>query len=243
MQEKLEGLKIPNHVAIILDGNGRWAKKKGMPRTYGHMQGAKNVEPICRAADRMGIRYITMYAFSTENWKRSETEVNTLMDLLGQYMKKLLKSAVKENMQVRFIGDRTALSPELQESMNYLEETTKVCTGITFSIALNYGSRDEIRRATEKIAEEVKAGKLDPSEITEETISAHLDTAGIPDPDLLIRTSYELRLSNFLMWQLSYSEFYFTEVPWPEFTEEELYKAVEAYSRRDRRYGGVKEDK
>ena len=241
MQEKLEGLKIPNHVAIILDGNGRWAKKKGMPRTYGHMQGAKNVEPICRAADRMGIRYITMYAFSTENWKRSETEVNTLMDLLHQYMKKLLKSAVKENMQVRFIGDRTALSPDLQESMAVLEETTKVCTGITFSIALNYGSRDEIRRAVTKIGEEIKAGTLDPSEVTEETIATHLDTAGIPDPDLLIRTSYELRLSNFLMWQLSYSEFYFTEVPWPEFTEEELYKAVEAYSRRDRRYGGVKE--
>ncbi len=239
----MEDLKIPQHVAIILDGNGRWAKKKGMPRTYGHMQGAKNVEEICRAADRLGIRYITMYAFSTENWKRPEAEVSTLMDLLHQYMKKLLKSAVKENMQVRFIGDRSALSEDLQESMGILEETTKVCTGLTFSIALNYGSRDEIRRAVTKIGEEIKEGKLAPSDITEELIASHLDTAGLPDPDLLIRTSYELRLSNFLMWQLSYSEFYFTEVPWPEFTEEELKKAVEAYSRRDRRFGGIKEAK
>ncbi|MCR5715970.1 MAG: isoprenyl transferase [Lachnospiraceae bacterium] len=233
-------MNIPNHVAIILDGNGRWAKSKGMPRNYGHMQGAKNVEGICRAADELGIRYLTFYAFSTENWKRPQAEVDALMNLLNQYIKKLLKSAVKENMQVHFIGDRSALGSEIQESMKTLEETTKVCTGLTFTIALNYGSRDEIRRAMVRLADEVKAGTLAPEMITEELIASHLDTAGIPDPDLMIRTSYELRLSNFLMWQLAYAELYFTEVPWPDFTKEELQKAVEAYSNRDRRFGGIK---
>ncbi len=233
-------MNIPNHVAIILDGNGRWAKSKGMPRNYGHMQGAKNVEGICRAADEIGIRYLTFYAFSTENWKRPQAEVDALMNLLNQYIKKLLKSAVKENMQVHFIGDRSVLNAEIQESMRILEETTKVCTGLTFTIALNYGSRDEIRRAMVKIGERIKAGELEPGEITEEMIAEQLDTAGIPDPDLLIRTSYELRLSNFLMWQLAYSEFYFTEVPWPDFTKEELQKAVDEYSSRDRRFGAIK---
>lgn len=234
-------MNIPNHVAIILDGNGRWAKSKGMPRNYGHIQGARNVEGICRAADDLGIRYLTVYAFSTENWKRPKAEVETLMSLLNQYMHKLLKMAKKENMHVRFIGDRKALSPEICKSMETLESTTSDCTGLTFTIALNYGSRDEIVRSTRKIAEKAAAGELKPEEITEEYFETCLDTAGVPDPDLMIRTSYELRISNFLLWQLAYAELYFTEVPWPEFTAEELKKAVEEYSRRDRRFGAIEE--
>ncbi|MBQ5376847.1 MAG: isoprenyl transferase [Lachnospiraceae bacterium] len=234
-------MSVPNHVAIILDGNGRWAKSKGKPRTYGHMQGAKNVETICRAADAIGIKYLTFYAFSTENWKRPETEVEALMSLLDQYLKKLMKSAVKENMQVHFIGDRSALNEKIQETMGVLEEKTKVCTGLTFTIAINYGSRDEIRRAVQEIAKEAKDGNLAIEDITEAEIAKHLDTRDIPDPDLMIRTSYELRLSNFLMWQLAYAEFYFTEVPWPDFTKEELQKAVDEYEKRHRRFGALEE--
>ncbi len=234
-------MSVPNHVAIILDGNGRWAKNKGKPRTYGHMQGAKNVETICRAADAIGIKYLTFYAFSTENWKRPESEVEALMSLLDQYLKKLMKSAVKENMQVHFIGDRSALNEKIQETMGVLEEKTKVCTGLTFTIAINYGSRDEIRRAVQEIAKEAKDGNLAIEDITEAEIAKHLDTRDIPDPDLMIRTSYELRLSNFLMWQLAYAEFYFTEVPWPDFTKEELQKAVDEYEKRHRRFGALEE--
>jgi len=234
-------MSVPNHVAIILDGNGRWAKSKGKPRTYGHMQGAKNVETICRAADAIGIKYLTFYAFSTENWKRPEAEVEALMSLLDQYLKKLMKSAVKENMQVHFIGDRSALNEKIQETMGVLEEKTKVCTGLTFTIAINYGSRDEIRRAVQEIAKEAKDGNLAIEDITEAEIAKHLDTRNIPDPDLMIRTSYELRLSNFLMWQLAYAEFYFTEVPWPDFTKEELQKAVDEYEKRHRRFGALEE--
>ena len=234
-------MSVPNHVAIILDGNGRWAKSKGKPRTYGHMQGAKNVETICRAADAIGIKYLTFYAFSTENWKRPETEVEALMSLLDQYLKKLMKSAVKENMQVHFIGDRSALNEKIQETMGVLEEKTKVCTGLTFTIAINYGSRDEIRRAVQEIAKEARDGNLAIEDITEEEIAKHLDTRDIPDPDLMIRTSYELRLSNFLMWQLAYAEFYFTEVPWPDFTKEEKQKAVDEYEKRHRRFGALEE--
>ena len=234
-------MSVPNHVAIILDGNGRWAKSKGKPRTYGHMLGAKNVETICRAADAIGIKYLTFYAFSTENWKRPETEVEALMSLLDQYLKKLMKSAVKENMQVHFIGDRSELNEKIQETMGVLEEKTKVCTGLTFTIAINYGSRDEIRRAVQEIAKEAKDGNLAIEDITEAEIAKHLDTRDIPDPDLMIRTSYELRLSNFLMWQLAYAEFYFTEVPWPDFTKEELQKAVDEYEKRHRRFGALEE--
>ena len=235
-------MNIPNHVAIILDGNGRWAKSKGMPRNYGHIQGARNVEGICRAADDLGIRYLTLYAFSTENWKRPKTEVETLMSLLNQYMHKLLKTAKKENIHVRFIGDRGTLSTEMQESMEVLESTTKVCTGLTLTIALNYGSRDEIIRGVKSIAGKAAAGELKAVDITEEYFGNCLDTAGVPDPDLLIRTSNELRISNFLLWQLAYSELYFTEVAWPDFTAEELKKAVEEYSRRSRRFGAIDEE-
>lgn len=231
---------IPNHVAIILDGNGRWARKKGMPRNYGHIQGAKNVEVICRAAYEMGIKYLTVYAFSTENWNRPQEEVDALMKLLNQYMKNCQKTAKKNNMCVRVIGDKTGLSEEIQRDIAALEEATKDYDGLHFTIALNYGGRDELVRAVKKIAKKVQEGTVNPEEIDEKMVTAELDTAGLPEPDLMIRTSYELRISNFLLWQLAYSEFYFTEVPWPDFDEKELRKAVEEYQRRDRRFGLVK---
>lgn len=231
--------KVPRHVAIILDGNGRWAKKRGMPRNYGHVQGAKNVEVICRAAHDMGIKYLTVYAFSTENWKRPQDEVDALMKLLNQYMKNCQKTAKKNNMKVRVIGDKTGLSEPIQRDIAALEEATKEYDGLNFTIALNYGGRDELTRTVKKIARAVKDGEIDPEDITEELISKYLDTAGLPDPDLMIRTSYELRISNYLLWQLAYAEFYFTEVPWPDFDEKELQKAVEAYQQRDRRFGMV----
>lgn len=230
---------VPQHVAIILDGNGRWAKKRGMPRNYGHAQGAKNVEVICRAAYNMGIRYLTVYAFSTENWNRPREEVDALMKLLNQYMKNCQKTAKKNNMKVRVIGDKSGLSEEIQRDIAALEEATKEYDGLNFTIALNYGGRDELTRAVRKIALSVKNGDISPEDITEETVSASLDTAGLPDPDLMIRTSHELRISNYLLWQLAYSEFYFTEVPWPDFDEEELQKAVAAYQLRERRFGKI----
>ncbi|MDE7321009.1 MAG: isoprenyl transferase [Lachnospiraceae bacterium] len=231
-------MKIPQHVAIILDGNGRWAKAKGMPRNYGHVQGAKNVERICEDAYHMGIKYLTVYAFSTENWRRSRDEVDALMTLLRNYMKTCVKTAKKNHMRVRVIGDKTGLAKDIQDSIANLERESRDQDGLNFTIAINYGSRDEICRAVKKIAEK----GIRPEEITEEVISAHLDTAGIPDPDLLIRTSGEQRLSNYLMWQLAYTEFYFTDLPWPDFSKEELTKAIEKYNQRERRYGGVKEE-
>ena len=231
-------MNIPQHVAIILDGNGRWAKAKGMPRNYGHVQGAKNVEKICEDAYYMGIEYLTVYAFSTENWKRSKDEVDALMTLLRNYMKTCVKTAKKNHMRVRVIGDKSGLAEDIQASIAKLDEESKDQDGLNFTIAINYGSRDEICRAVKKIVEEGIASE----DITEQVISDHLDTAGIPDPDLLIRTSGELRLSNYLMWQLAYTEFYFTDVPWPDFNKAELEKAIEKYNGRDRRYGGVKEE-
>lgn len=237
-----QGLKIPNHVAIILDGNGRWAKAKGMPRNYGHVQGAKQVEIICEEAYRMGIQYLTVYAFSTENWNRPQDEVDALMKLLRNYMKNCLKTAEKNKMCVRVLGDKSRLDEDIRTRIEELEEATQNNDGLHFQIAINYGGRDELVRATRKLAEKVAAGELAAEDITEKTIENFMDTAGIPDPDLLIRTCNELRISNFLLWQLAYTEFYFTEVPWPDFTKEELVKAVEAYTRRDRRYGGLKEE-
>ncbi len=230
---------VPKHVAIILDGNGRWAKAKGMPRTYGHTMGAKNVEPICRAAYDLGIRYLTFYAFSTENWNRPSEEVKALMKLLDSYLKNCLEIAEKNNMRVRVIGDIAKLSPDMQEKIRVLEEASKDYTGLTLSIALNYGSRDEMVRGIRKVAADVKDGALSVDDISEELFSGYLDTAGIPDPDLMIRTSGEQRLSNYLLWQLAYAEFYFTPVAWPDFHEKELKEAVQAYMDRDRRYGGV----
>ena len=235
-------MNVPQHVAIILDGNGRWAKAKGMPRNYGHAQGSKNVERICEEAWRMGIKYLTVYAFSTENWNRPDDEVNALMKLLRNYMKPCLKTAAKNDMKVRVIGDITRLDEDIQKRILELEEATKNNGGLNFQIAINYGSRDEMIRAIRKIAKDCVDGKVDPAEIKEETFEQYLDTKGIPDPDLMIRTSGELRLSNYLLWQLAYTEFYFTDVPWPDFSKEELEKAIETYNHRDRRYGGVKEE-
>ena len=235
-------MNIPQHVAIILDGNGRWAKAKGMPRNYGHAQGSKNVEKICEEAWRMGIKYLTVYAFSTENWNRPREEVNALMKLLRNYMKTCLKTAAKNDMKVRVIGDITKLDEDIQKRILELEEATKNNGGLNFQIAINYGSRDEITRAVRALAEDVKEGKLMPEEVNEACIERYLDTHDIPDPDLLIRTSGEQRLSNYLLWQLAYTEFYFTDVPWPDFTKQELEKAIDQYNSRDRRYGGVKEE-
>ncbi|MBQ2935844.1 MAG: isoprenyl transferase [Lachnospiraceae bacterium] len=239
----MEGeLKIPNHVAIILDGNGRWAKSKGMPRNYGHVQGAKTVEVICEEAYRMGIQYLTVYAFSTENWNRPQDEVDALMKLLRNYMKTCLTTAKKNRMCVRVIGDKTRLDEDIRSRIAELEESTKDNDGLHFQIALNYGGRDEIVRAVKKLAKEAAEGTLKPSDISEQMISDTLDTAGIPEPDLLIRTCNEQRISNFLLWQLAYTEFYFAPIAWPDFSKEELVKAIEAYNHRDRRYGGIKEE-
>ena len=234
-------MKIPAHIAIILDGNGRWAKAKGMPRNYGHAQGSKNVERICEEAYRMGVKYLTVYAFSTENWNRPKDEVDALMKLLRNYMKTCLKTAAKNDMKVRVIGDKTGLDEDIRNRIAELEEATKDNGGLNFQIALNYGSRDEIVRAVRRVSEDVKEGKVKTEDIDEKMFETYLDTHGIPDPDLMIRTSGELRLSNYLLWQLAYTEFYFTDIPWPDFTKEELSKAIEQYNRRDRRYGGVKE--
>lgn len=237
------GRKIPQHIAIILDGNGRWAKAKGMPRNYGHTAGAKNVETVCQAAHDLGVKYVTMYAFSTENWNRPEGEVEALMKLLESYLKNCIKTADKNNMRVRVIGDTTRLSDRFQKRIRELEAASAKNDGLNLQIAINYGSRDEMTRAMRRMSEDVAAGKRKPEEITESVFEEYLDTAGIPDPDLLIRTSGELRLSNFLLWQLAYSEFYFTDVPWPDFHKEELERAIEAYNKRDRRFGGLTDNK
>ena len=234
-------MKVPNHIAIILDGNGRWAKSKGMPRNYGHVQGSKNVEVICEEAYKMGVQYLTVYAFSTENWSRPQDEVDALMKLLRSYMKTCLKTAGKNRMCVKVIGEKGDLAPDLQKQIEELEEATKNNTGLHFQVALNYGSQNEMLRAMNHILHDMREGTIPEGEITKELFERYLDTAGIPTPDLLIRTSGEQRISNFLLWQLAYTEFYFASVHWPDFSKEELVKAIEAYNGRDRRYGGVKE--
>lgn len=235
-------MNVPQHVAIILDGNGRWAKAKGMPRNYGHAQGSKNVEHICEEAWRLGIKYLTVYAFSTENWSRPKSEVDALMKLLRNYMKTCLKTAAKNDMKVRVIGDKTRLDDDIRDRIEELEEASKDNNGLNFTIALNYGSRDEMVRAVRALARDCANGKVAPEQIDEKLYASYLDTSELPDPDLLIRTSGEQRLSNYLLWQLAYSEFYFTDIPWPDFTKEELIKAIEYYNNRDRRFGGIKEE-
>ncbi len=234
-------LSVPAHVAIILDGNGRWAKKRGLPRSMGHKEGCRVVEQTVEDAARLGIRFLTVYGFSTENWKRSDDEVSALMQLFRFYMKRLLGIAKANNVRVLSIGDRSRFAPDIIEGINALERETADNTGLTFVIAVNYGGRDEIRRAARKIAEEVKEGILSPEDITEDTVTARLDTARIPDPDLLIRTGGEMRLSNYLLWQCAYTEFYVTDLLWPDFSRAELEKAIRVYNSRDRRFGGVKE--
>ena len=241
MEKMIDGemLNVPEHVAIILDGNGRWAKKRFMPRNYGHMQGAKTVEDMCEVSRDLGIKYFTVYAFSTENWKRPQSEVDALMKLLRKYMVDCLERTAKNNMRVRVIGDKTGLSEDIQKSIADVEEASAGNTGLNFTIAINYGSRDEMIRAMKKLAADCAAGKQDPEEITEQVVASYLDTAGMPDPDLVIRTSGEQRVSNFLLWQLAYSEFYFTPVLWPDYKKETMIEAIRAYSKRDRRFGGV----
>ena len=235
-------MNVPKHIAIILDGNGRWAKAKGMPRNYGHVQGSKNVERICETAYKMGVKYLTVYAFSTENWNRLDSEVKALMKLLRDYMKTCIKTANKNRMKVRVLGDKTGLDEDIRTRIAQLEEASKDNDGLNFQIAINYGSRDEMIRAMRRMAKDCVEGKLMPQEICEDVFEGYLDTHDIPDPDLLIRTSGEIRLSNYLLWQLAYTEFYFTDVLWPDFSKEELEKAIEYYNRKDRRFGGVKEE-
>lgn len=234
-----ENFTIPKHVAIILDGNGRWAKKRGLPRSMGHKEGCKVVEQTVEDAARLGIEYLTVYGFSTENWKRDAEEVNALMTLFRFYIKRLLGIAKENNVRVRMIGDRTRFDQDIIDGLYTLENETAMNTGLTFVIAVNYGARDELRRAMKKMAEEVQAGELDPENITEATVNAHLDTAGMPDPDLLIRTGSELRLSNYLLWQCAYTELYVTDVLWPDFNKDELVRAIEEFNKRERRFGGV----
>lgn len=233
-------MQIPSHIAIILDGNGRWAVSKGLPRSYGHVVGCDNLEKMCTVIQNMGVKYLTVYAFSTENWKRSQAEVGVLMNLFRRYLKRLLKRATRDNIKIQVIGKREGLAHDIVRIINELEENTKDNTGMVFLISLNYGSRDEIIRGITGLVRDAKSRKIEPEEISEELFSGYLDTAGIPDPDLLIRTSGELRISNFMLWQLAYSEMYFTETPWPDFKEPQLKKAIEAYNDRDRRYGNAK---
>ena len=235
-----ENMVIPRHVALILDGNGRWAKKRGLPRTMGHKEGCVTVEKTVEIAARMGIEYLTVYGFSTENWKRPMEEVGALMQLFRYYMVRLLKVASANNVRVKMIGDRTRFAQDIIDGIGRLESETRDNTGLTFIIAVNYGGRDEIRRAAARLAADCAQGKRNPEEITEEVFASYLDTAGMPDPDLLIRTSGELRLSNYLLWQLAYTEIYVTDCLWPDFDREELERAIVQYNKRDRRYGGVK---
>lgn len=238
-RDQLSGIKVPQHLAIILDGNGRWAKKKKRPRNFGHLEGSKNLERICEDVYSLGVEYLTVYAFSTENWKRPKDEVDALMKLLKDYLKKSIKTSKKNNMKVRIIGDISVLSEDIKESIRNLEEASQNNTGLKFQVALNYGSRDEILRSIKKIGMDIKEEKINIDNINEELFQNYLDTEGIPDPDLLIRTSGEQRLSNFLLWQLAYTEFYFTDVLWPDFDKIELIKAFEYYNNRNRRFGGL----
>lgn len=240
MSEKLTN--VPRHIAIIMDGNGRWAKKRFLPRNMGHTQGSKRVEEICRAAYDLGVKYLTIYAFSTENWTRPKEEIDALMKILRNYLKESIKKATDNNMRVRVIGDRDKLDKDIQKSIERLEEVSKNNTGLNFQIALNYGSRDEMIRAMRKMMTDVKEGKVRIEQIEETLFEQYLDTKDIPDPDFLIRTSGEERMSNFLLWQCAYAEFYFPEVLWPDFDKNELIKAVTQYTNRDRRFGGVREE-
>ena len=233
----MEKENMPKHIAIILDGNRRWAREKGLDPKLGHKEGAKTLEKIVRYANKIGLGYITVYAFSTENWKRTEDEVGALMLLLQNYLEDYSKRADTENIKVKVLGDISALSEKMQNSIYNCMERTKDNTGVTFNIALNYGGRDEILKAVKKIAKDVKEEKIQIDEITEETISNSLYTAGQPDPDLLIRTSGELRTSNFLPWQIVYSEFVFVEKNWPDFEEKDLDEAIKIYQKRNRKFG------
>lgn len=228
---------MPKHIAIIMDGNRRWAKQRGLPVALGHKKGGETVEKIVRHANKIGLKYITVYAFSTENWKRAEDEVKALMLLFQSYIDKYSKIADSENVRVRFLGDLAAFSPKMQKGIQDCIERTKNNTGVTFNIAINYGGRDEIVHAVKQIAKQVQEGKMSIDNISEQTISDNLYTKGMPDPDLMIRTSGEMRTSNFLPWQLVYSEFLFVDKYWPDFAEEDLDEAILEYQKRTRKFG------
>lgn len=240
MTDAGEKLVIPEHVAVIMDGNGRWAKKRGVPRAMGHKAGCETLEKMVRVASDMGIQYFTVYGFSTENWKRSAEEVGALMQLMRYYLVRLLKIASQNNVKVEMLGERSRFDKDIIKGIDNLVEGTKDNTGMRFIIAINYGGRDEIVRAARKLVEEYRDNGRDVSEIDEAVFNSHLDTHGLPDPDLLIRTSGEMRLSNYLLWQLAYTELYVTDCLWPDFNKEELEKAVVAYNGRERRFGGRK---
>lgn len=231
---------VPEHVAVIMDGNGRWARKRGVPRAMGHKAGCETLEKMVRVASDMGIRYFTVYGFSTENWKRSAEEVGALMQLMRFYLVRLLKIASENNVKVEMLGEKSRFDKDIIKGIDNLVDGTKDNTGMIFIIAINYGGRDEIVRATRKLVEEYRDNGKDVSEINEAVFNRHLDTHGIPDPDLLIRTSGEMRLSNYLLWQLAYTELYVTDCLWPDFNKDELEKAVAAYNGRERRFGGRK---
>ena len=230
---------VPKHIAIIMDGNGRWAKSKGLPRSAGHVKGAANIETIARAMKKRGIKYLTIYAFSTENWIRPKDEVDKLLELLEEYLTKAYKNAEKNKMRLKVIGRRDNLSEKIQKKIEEAEEATSMYDELVLQVAFNYGSRDEIVRATKAISSDVAEGKLNVDDINEETLSSYLDTKDVPDPDLLLRTSGEARLSNYLLWQLAYCEFYFSDVPWPAFSVKNLDEAIEEFNNRNRRYGNV----
>ena len=234
----MENLVIPKSIAIILDGNGRWAERRNLPRAMGHKAGCETLEKTVEDCVRLGVECLTVYAFSTENWKRSALEVGALMKLLRFYMVKLIDVANRNNVKAVMIGDESRFEPDIRKGIKKLIEATKNNTGMVFAFAINYGGRDEIKRAVENIEDDVESGKISKSDISEELISSYLDTKDLPDPDLLIRTSGELRVSNFLLWQIAYSEFYITDTLWPDFDKEELLKAIESYSHRQRRFGG-----
>lgn len=236
--KKTEHKILPKHIAIIMDGNGRWAKKRALPRSVGHSAGAKNFKTIARYCNSIGIRYLTVYAFSTENWNRPAAEVEALMNLLRDYLRDVT-NFTKENIVLRFIGDRFGLPQDIQQLMQNAEELSKNATGLVLNLAINYGGRNEIIRAVQKAAKQVQSGALSPGQLTEQYLSNLLDTAGQPDPDLIIRPSGELRLSNFLTWQSAYAELWFSDVLWPDFKPRHLEKALQSYAERNRRFGGV----
>lgn len=237
--EKTAPRVLPRHLGIIMDGNGRWAKKRGLPRSAGHTVGAANFKTITRYCASIGIEYLTVYAFSTENWKRPAEEVSALMKLFRQYLEEALRDFLDENIKVRFIGDTTAFPEELQKLIRETEEVSKNRTGMVLNIAMNYGGRDEIARAARLLAEKVQRGEMRPEDIDEDAISGQLYTAGQPDPDLIIRPSGEQRISNFLLWQSAYAEYIIRDILWPDFKPQDLEEALDEFSRRQRRFGGV----
>ena len=238
LKDEIDMEKLPVHIAIIMDGNGRWAKKRFLPRKFGHKAGADTLENITKAADKLGVKHLTVYAFSTENWKRTEEEVKGIMDLLRSYLDRYIAKADKENIKIDIIGEKSRLDADIQEKIKKIESLSADKPGLNLHIALNYGGRDDILRGIQKIAKKVEVGELKADDITEKMISESLDTGFYPDPELVIRTSGEERISNFLLWQIAYSEFVFNKKLWPDYTEEDLYEDICYYQNRDRRFGG-----